>query len=117
MVGYRSAEEPVSAPSTAEKKSKKRIIIVAASVAVLLAVILGILLSLFGGDKFNYLKSDLTDYISFSSDSYKNYTLEIDFDEVTDADVDRKIMKLLYQKLFIIVNYLESLASRAASSS
>ncbi len=45
----------------------------------------------------NYIKADLGKYIELSEEDYKSFDINIKFDEVTDADVDRTIMGLLYQ--------------------
>ncbi len=72
----------------------KRIICLLLTVILTMSALL--LLSACGGN-LNYMKADLGKYIELSEEDYKNFNLEIDFDEVTFADADRKIMNLLYQ--------------------
>ncbi len=95
MVGYKKTIAPQSEQKP--KTNKKSLIIILASAVLAVALILGILFSLFGGGGFDYMKSDLGEYIALSEADYKDYTLEIKFDTVTDKDVDRKIMNLLYR--------------------
>lgn len=97
MVGYKREELTKDAKIPKGKKVKKTAIIASVSAALILALIAGILFSLFRSGGFDYMKSDLGEYISLSKDDYKNYTLNIKFDTVADADVDRKIMNLLYK--------------------
>lgn len=45
----------------------------------------------------NYIKDDLSEYIELAESDYKNFELNLKYDSVTEADVDRKIMGLLYE--------------------
>ena len=80
------------------KVNKKGIIIVAAvlAVAAIAGTVVGILLA--GRNKpLNYMKADLSKYITISADDYKNYTIAVPFEVVTDAAVNRERDKLLVQ--------------------
>jgi len=47
------------------------------------------------GEKFSYLESDLSDYVTISASDYKNYTVKLPDLSVKDSDLQRKIMGLL----------------------
>ena len=78
---------------------KKRSIVIISIVASALvaAVIFGLVAVIIMQRDFDYMKADLSKYIEISENDYKNYDIELYFDEVTDKDVERKIMALLYQ--------------------
>lgn len=78
---------------------KKRNIIIISIIAVILlfAFVAGLIAVIIMQRDFDYMKDDLSKYIEILESDYKNYTLELYFDEVTDKDVERKIMALLYQ--------------------
>jgi len=97
MVGYKKTDKPSAGKKAKSKVNKKTVIIASVSAALAVALIVGILLSLLLGGGFDYIKSDLSEYISLTEEDYKNYTLNINFDTVTEADVERKIMNLLYK--------------------
>ena len=79
-------------------KDKKKIIIISAiASALVIALVLGIVFSLLPGKKFSYTESDLSEYIEIMSEDYKGYTVSIKKTEATEADVERKIMGLLYK--------------------
>lgn len=88
-----------SAPKMPERKPSKVKIAVISSIAVLLALALtvGLVAFIFSKKEFNYMKSDISKYITISQEDYKNYTIAIPKTEVTNADVERKIMALLYK--------------------
>ena len=78
-------------------KNKKKIIIASVIALVLLtSLALGIVFSLLPSEKFSYTKSNLSNYIEISPSDYKGYSVNIKKPAATDADVNRKIMKLLY---------------------
>lgn len=80
------------------KINKKKVIIAAAiSLVLIAAIVVGIVVSVLSNRDFNYMTGDISRYIKLSEKDYKNYTLEIDFDEVSESDVERKIMNLLYK--------------------
>ena len=85
-------------PKKESKKVNKTKIFIVSAIATLLvgAIILGIVFSLMGTSPVNYLSDDLSKYLTISESDYKNYTVELVFDEVDDSTVERKIMKLLY---------------------
>jgi hypothetical protein len=54
------------------------------------------LLSLWGcGGDVDFLKDDLSKYITISEEDYKNYTINLSFDSVDSSDVEREIMQLI----------------------
>ena len=63
----------------------------------LIALWAGLSLSLVGcsGAGFSYLDADLDKYVTISEENYKNYTAHPVIDEVTNADVDMEIYKLI----------------------
>ena len=78
---------------------KKRNIVIISGVAAILvlAVVFGLVAVIIMQRDFDYMKDNLSKYIEISEKDYKNYELTLSFDEVTDKDVERKIMALLYQ--------------------
>lgn len=77
---------------------KRNIIIISAIAAILVfAAVFGLVAVIIMQRDFDYMKDDLSKYIEFSESDYKNYELTLTFDEVTDKDVERKIMSFLYQ--------------------
>lgn len=87
-----------------QKKEKVKLapsaiaIIATSAVILLIGIIVGtvFLVDAIKSDKFfDYLESDLTDYISFSETDYKNYKLEIDIAKPRPMDVDVAILNLL----------------------
>lgn len=79
------------------KISKKTVIICTVALILVCAVTIPLLIFLLGANKFDYLKSDLSEHITLAETDYKNYPLEVKLDEVTESDVERQIMNLLYQ--------------------
>lgn len=68
----------------------------AVTAALLLLVILSLTLITTGcSGKFDYLESNLDDYIEFTED-YKNFKVEIDIAKPHDIDVDVAILNMLY---------------------
>ena len=74
-----------------------RTIIIAVAALLLVSITVGLLVYFLRDDeKFDYITSDLSEYISISEDDYKGYTVSAGDDEVTDSTVQRKINALLY---------------------
>lgn len=85
--------------------SKRAVIIISAVALVLVAALtLGIVFSVVYSRDVNYIEDNLSLYISLSEKDYKGYTLEVLYDEMSESDVDRKIMSLRYQKRKGILN-------------
>lgn len=64
--------------------------------AVSFLLIIAATFSLWGcGDNVDYLKDDLSKYITISEEDYKNYTLNLFFDNIDNSDVEREIMRLI----------------------
>jgi FKBP-type peptidyl-prolyl cis-trans isomerase (trigger factor) len=95
------SEETRTGPSdnTSEQKARKNKITVISAVAILVVIALtvGIVALVLNQKDFDYMKSDLSDYITISENDYKNHVITLKKGEITDADVERKIMALLYK--------------------
>lgn len=77
------------------KKTQKklRIVTLFCSFVIIFSFLCATLVSC--GEAFDYLESDLEDYVSISESDYKNFTVTLPDLSVKDADVNRKIMGLL----------------------
>ena len=97
MVG--NTRRAVTEPQKKTKKPIKKdtVIISVSAIALALALIVSVVFLVLRDNSFSYMKSDLTKYITLSEKDYKSYTCEMEFDEVTEKDVQRKIMGLLYK--------------------
>lgn len=89
-------------PSQEKKSRAKELLtpknITLASIALLLVVTLTVgLVMILAKDEFDYMTSDLSDYIRLSEEDYKELTVELSVYETTEEDVSRKIMNLLYK--------------------
>ena len=85
--------------------SKKGVIVISAVALVLVAALtLGIVFSVIYSRDINYIEDNLSLYISLSEEDYKGYTVEVLYDEMSESDVERKIMSLRYQKRKGILN-------------
>ena len=81
-----------------KKMSKKKLAILLASCGALLLLILAIVIIIIINNKrVDYLKDDLSQYISIDKSVYESYTVTIPKKEVGDSEVDRQIMNLLYE--------------------
>lgn len=93
------------APATQEVQEKKKIdpkklkiIIISAIAAVLLiAFIIGLVAVILSHREFDYMKTNLSSYVTISEKDYKNFEVIIVKDEIDDADIDRHINYLLYK--------------------
>lgn len=96
MVGYSKKKEEPTTEEKGKKLGKKAIVISSVCALLVLATILSSVL-IFGrmGD-FDYLRSDLSKYISLSESDYKGFDVELGFFTDEEADTERKIMQLLY---------------------
>ena len=77
---------------------KRRIIIIAAAVVALLAIAAGIIIPIVinaNKKNFDYVSADLTKYVEFTSDKYKNYKLEVDIAKPKDIDPDVAMLNML----------------------
>ena len=79
--------------------SKKSKIIIVSTIALLLVATLVacILVSVLSTKDVDYMKDNLSRYISRSEEDYKGYSLELVYDEMREGDLERKIMSLRYQ--------------------
>lgn len=76
--------------------TKKNRFVRTITAALLLVVILSLtLLTTACSKKFDYLKTDLHDYVEFTED-YKNFKLNVDIAKPHDIDVDVAILNMLY---------------------
>lgn len=88
-------------------KTQKIVIIVTAAV---LAVIIGVAIymtvdnSIAEDKNFDYVESNLSNYVSFSEKDYKNYEIEIDIAKPHDIDPDIAILSLLAAKKGNVLN-------------
>ena len=98
MVGGANKVSQTEGSNKRTTVKKEKALIISVSFVLVAALILGTVLILLREPSFDYMESDLGQYISISKEDYKNYSLELLFDEVTDADVERKIASLRYQK-------------------
>lgn len=84
---------------TMSKEEKRNLIItVVGSVLIVLIVALiaaTVIMSIIGEDKFDYLKENLSKYITVSKDEYSNITVDIDPEVYSDAMLEREIDALL----------------------
>jgi FKBP-type peptidyl-prolyl cis-trans isomerase (trigger factor) len=76
---------------------KKVIIISTVSTILVIAFVIGLVAVILSGRDLDYVNDDLSKYIEISKSDYKDFSLELLFDDVTEADVERKIMQLLYK--------------------
>ena len=92
------ARTRLSDNTSAKKKRRNKITVISlAAILVVIALTVGIVVLVLHQKDFDYMKSDISDYITISVQDYKNYTITLKKSEVTDADVERKIMALLYK--------------------
>lgn len=78
--------------------TKKKIIIISAvSLLLVTAFVIGLVAVILSQKHLDYMKDDLSRYIRISEKDYKDFTVELDLDKVTDKDVERKILNLLYE--------------------
>lgn len=90
---------PVRRKDTAKTdKSKKKIVIAAiVAVSVIVLFIAGLFAFINNTRVFDYMDADLSKYITLSAEDYKGLSLNLNFDEIGEDDVQRKINKLLCQ--------------------
>ncbi len=85
--------------STAPVNTKKRrVIIIVAAVVVLLAIAAGIIIPIVinaNKKNFDYVSADMTKYVEFSADKYKDYRLEVDIAKPKDIDPDVAMLNML----------------------
>ena len=82
-----------------KKMSLSAMIIAAVSAVLVLAFIVSLIVVIAinsSNARIDYMKDNLSKYIYISKDDYKGYTIVIEPDEITDKDVDREILALLY---------------------
>ena len=75
MVGYKKVGAAKNEEKPKRKIGKKGVIIISVSAILLVTLTLGIILSLIGGGDFDYMKSDLGEYIALSPEDYKDFAL------------------------------------------
>lgn len=79
-----------------EIKKNKRPLIIAVSAIALFAIILGILLGVvLGARSADYMKDNLSKYISISEEDYKNYPVDGVLRSYSEADLDRALTAIL----------------------
>ena len=83
------------APANAKKH---RAIIIAVAAVVLLAIAAGIIIPIVinaNKKNFDYVSADMTKYVEFSADKYKNYRLEVDIARPKEIDPDVAMLNML----------------------
>jgi hypothetical protein len=96
----KGAENAKKARKPLTKSQKKAIIITAISVVLFVAICLTtvffIIIPMWKKDKnFDYIKSDLSKYISLSADQYKNYSMALNIAKPKEIDVDIALLSML----------------------
>ncbi len=97
MANNKKKKGASSAPKKGSKLSRRaKITILSVSLSVLLvaAVVLGTVLYL-TNRPFNYYKEDISKYITLDFDAYKNYTVDMKIDAVTEQAIDERINQIL----------------------
>ena len=95
MVGYKKENEQKQSDTQKPKIKGKTAVIVSAALILVLALVFAVLIPLLKSDGFDYMKSDLSEYISL--EDYKGYSLEVKTDRIDERSVERQIMSLLYK--------------------
>jgi len=78
--------------------SAKKIIIITVAAVLAAALIIGTVLGVIAyldTSKIDFLKDDLSGYITLTPEEYKGYTIEINVPDVTDLELDTKILTVL----------------------
>lgn len=90
---------PAQRKDTAKTDKSKNKIVIAAIVAVSVIVLFvaGLFAFINNTRVFDYMDVDLSKYITLSAEDYKDLSLNLNFDEIGESDVQRKINKLLCQ--------------------
>ena len=92
--------EPVRTKSAGSKMpdNKKKIMIIAISAALIVALTVGIVAIVLATRSFDYMTANLGRYVDIPEEIYKNFSVKSDtFDGVTDEDVERRINKVLVE--------------------
>ncbi len=78
-------------------RKQKIIIAVSAALAAVLvaAFIIGLVNVIRQGKELDYMKDDISRYVTISEEFYKSYEIEVELLEFAEDDIDRKINKLL----------------------
>ncbi|MBE6645618.1 MAG: hypothetical protein E7612_09650 [Ruminococcaceae bacterium] len=95
MVGYRKESEKINSDKKKPRLNRKTVTVAAAALVAVLAIVLAVMIPLLRSGGFDYMKSDLSEYITL--EDYKGYTLRVKTDKIDSGSVDRRIMSLLYK--------------------
>lgn len=76
------------------KRTKITILCVVLAVLLVAGAVLGTVLYL-NNRPFNYYKEDISKYIGLDTEAYKDYTIEMKLDAITELSVDERINQLL----------------------
>ena len=79
-----------------DKKKLKLIIISAVAALLLIAFVIGLVAVILSQRDFDYMKDNISRYVTIDEKDYKNFDVEIAKDEIDDADIEREINFLLY---------------------
>ena len=74
--------------------TKSKILCVALAALLVAGAVLGTVLYL-NNRPFNYYKEDISKYIGLDTEAYKDYTIEMKLDAITELSVDERINQLL----------------------
>ena len=91
-------QAPVKAQASDKMTKKQMIFTIIAAILIVAAVAVGVVFiirAITDDGEVDYLKDDLSKYITLSEDDYKNIVVEGPFQTFSEADVQRKINKLL----------------------
>ena len=103
-IGFSSKGKKAPTPKEEPKKEKltKKQIIILVAVLLIAVITSGVVIgAVFAIRRINdpdFMKSDLSRYISIAENGYKGYTINIALDEFSEADVEREINKLITSK-------------------
>lgn len=67
------------------------------SVLILCALMISALISCSSDGRIDYLKDNLSKYVYLSADDYKNYPVDVTMPVITDSEIERHILSLLYE--------------------
>lgn len=95
----KTKEKKTSEKNASEKKKlgKKEIFIIVFAAVALVGITLGIVLGIIFNKKksFDYNTANLSKYVTLDEKYYNGYNVKVDIPEITDADVEEEMLKLL----------------------
>ena len=92
----KAVKEGEAEPKKERKKlTKTQIFLIVFGAVAFIAILATVITVLIVGRDFNYMKRNLSKYVYVAEEHYKSYNVKIDIPEITDFDIDEKIVKLL----------------------